>query len=270
MPPNPPTYPFDNTSAHATDHHTALSELYDGESSTRVRALGIDWHTAHCWDIGAGAGGFARWLTTQVGPHGRVLATDINPHLIPEHPRLQTQRHDIITDPIPDPGTWTFIGTRLVLNHLPPRRDVLAKLVSALTPGGWLLTQDVISEPPETFVAWAANPDDAVLLQTYHRAVLTVLDRHGNDRHWATQAAGAMLDEGLVDVTTKVSASTWYPGSPGTRWMLATMAQIRDELVDAGLKPAHLDRVQQLLDNVDAQVVINGHRLYSSAGRLPT
>jgi hypothetical protein len=53
-------------------------ERITGPSRRRyLAALGIQkgWH---CLEVGAGHGVVARWLAEQVGPTGRVVATDIN------------------------------------------------------------------------------------------------------------------------------------------------------------------------------------------------
>jgi 2-polyprenyl-3-methyl-5-hydroxy-6-metoxy-1,4-benzoquinol methylase len=41
-------------------------------------------------------------------------------------------------------GRYDLIHARLVLSHLPQRRDVLARLVQALRPGGWLVVEDFL------------------------------------------------------------------------------------------------------------------------------
>jgi SAM-dependent methyltransferase len=274
MPPTPPNQPtasagyvFDNDSEPAGQHHDALSTLLDGVSSSRVQRL-LTLTGTRCWEVGAGRGGFARWLASKVGDHGTVLATDIKPPHGIASARLRVLRHDVTTDPTPDPHTWDLVHARLLLNHLPSRRQVLHTLASALAPGGVLLTEDWWSEPPGCWVAFTPNPRDAVLLRDYHTAQLAVLDRHGNDRTWATHAHTAMREEGLTDVTTVVSAQSWPGNSAGSRLVAAGLAQLRPELLDAGMTPERLDRVQELL--ADPAVELHGHRLYSTSGRRPT
>jgi SAM-dependent methyltransferase len=50
-------------------------------------------------------------------------------------------RHDITADAIPL-ARYDLIHARLVLSHLPQRRDVLVRLIEALRPGGWLVIED--------------------------------------------------------------------------------------------------------------------------------
>jgi 2-polyprenyl-3-methyl-5-hydroxy-6-metoxy-1,4-benzoquinol methylase len=258
------TYVFDNHSAFSADHHDALATLLNPTSAAYTRQL-LRLDGARCLEIGAGTGSFAVWLADQVGTSGQVLATDIKPDRIPDHPGLRVIRHDIVAEVVPEAGSWDFIHCRLVLNHLPARRSVLATLAAALAPNGVLLTEDWWSEPPEVWVAYTPDPADAVLLRAYHRASLAVLDAHGNDRSWATGAHQAMRAEGLAAVRTWVNAESWPGGSPGTRLLGATACQTRDELIEQGLTAAELDRVVALFR--DPQTTFHGHRLYSTAGR---
>ncbi|WP_432837709.1 class I SAM-dependent methyltransferase [Dactylosporangium sp. CA-092794] len=260
-------YAYSNASGHAGDHHTALAELLDGASGQRVGGL-LDLAGKRCLEVGAGGGSFALWLAEQVGPTGTVLATDITPRPVAAHPRLTVIAHDVTTDAIPEAGSWDVIHARLLLNHLPERRKVLAVLAAALAPGGYLVTEDFWSEPPASWVAFAPDRADRALLRDYHTAVLKVLDAHGNSRAWAAEAYTAMREEGLVSVETTVAARSWPGGGPGARLLAATLNQTRGDLIDiGGLDPAQLDRVQELLGDPD--VVLHGHRMYTTSGRKP-
>jgi 2-polyprenyl-3-methyl-5-hydroxy-6-metoxy-1,4-benzoquinol methylase len=259
-------YAFNNDSAHASMHHDALSALLDPASREFARQL-LDLRGARCLDVAAGGGGFAHWLAAEVGAGGRVLATDLNPSRIGPAAHLEVIKHDIVAEEIPDAGTWNFVHARLLLNHLPARRAVLAKLADALAPGGVLLTEDWYSEPPGEFVAYGGDASDRELLSRYHAANLAVLDLHGNTRRWATAAHQAMREEGLERVRTVVSAESWVGGSPGTKLLTASVGQLYEELLEQGLSPAELDRVCELF--ADPAVTFHGHRLYSTSGRRP-
>ena len=259
-------YVFDNDSAHACMHHGALSDLLDARSREFARQL-VDLPGARCLEVAAGGGGFAHWLAAEVGPGGHVLATDLNPSLVASAPQLEVIKHNIVTDEIPESGTWNFVHARLLLNHLPPRRAVLAKLAAALAPGGVLLTEDWYSEPPEEFVAYAGDASDRELLRRYHAATLAVYDAHGNTRRWATGAHQAMREEGLEQVQTVVRTESWVGGSPGTKLLTASVGQLYEQLLEQGLTSAELDRVSALF--ADPEVTFHGHRLYSTSGRRP-
>jgi 2-polyprenyl-3-methyl-5-hydroxy-6-metoxy-1,4-benzoquinol methylase len=257
------SYVFDNHSTFADIHHQALSALLDPCSAAYTTEL-LSLPGAHCLEVGAGAGSFAAWLAGQVGAAGQVLATDLKPDRIPVRPQLTALTHDIVTEKVPEPGSWQLIHCRLVLNHLPARREVLAKLAAALAPGGVLLTEDWWSEPPEVFVAYTPEPADAELLRAYHRAALAILDAHGNTRAWAAAAHRAMREEDLTGVRTRVTAGSWPGGSPGTALLTASVGQTRAELLAHGLTATDLDRCLTLFR--DPATTFHGHRLYSTSG----
>src|SRR5262249_18215149 len=96
-----------------------LERNLDALSKRRLAGLGIQpgWR---CLEVGAGHGSIVRWLAEQVGPQGRVVATDINPRFLTEIElaNVEVRRHDIRTDPL-EPGTYDLAHCRLVLTHMP-------------------------------------------------------------------------------------------------------------------------------------------------------
>ncbi len=100
-------------------------ELLFDAFTTHVLAedVGVAEHW-ECLEVGAGGGSAARWLVDRVGPTGRVLATDVNTHRLPADQGYQVLRHNVATEPVPD-GPWDLIHTRMVLLHVPERREVL-------------------------------------------------------------------------------------------------------------------------------------------------
>jgi ubiquinone/menaquinone biosynthesis C-methylase UbiE len=152
-----------------------------------------------CWELGAGGGSIARWLAEQVGPTGSVLATDINPRFIPasELAQLEVARRDVTTDAIPA-ARYDLIHARLVLSHLPQRRDVLARLVQALRPGGWLVIEDFCaafergSEP--------TDPIDARYREVRVALGAFVARFNDNQSDYATTLPQLLASSGLADV----------------------------------------------------------------------
>jgi SAM-dependent methyltransferase len=239
--------------------------LWD-EGSIRLVLDRLDLAGKRCLEVGAGGGEFAVQLADRVGADGIVVATDLDPGLIPEHPQIHRLRHNVVTDPIPGSG-FDLIHARLLLNHLIEREDVFPRLVDSLAPGGWLLTEDICPRPADEFVADAPTAQDAALLTRYQQTTGRVLARHGLDPSWARRALRWMRSLGLADVDTEVRSRSWQGGSPGTVWMAATLAQTRAELLDAGMSGEDLDQVHLLLQ--DPGVVLHGHPMYASIGRRP-
>src|SRR3546814_16949731 len=80
------------------------------------------------------------------------------------------RHHNVDADPFDDNG-YDLIHARLVLEHLPQREAVVAKLAAALRPGGWLVVQDydirtmAVAEPPPD--GWQARaPAMPAMLQS--------------------------------------------------------------------------------------------------------
>jgi SAM-dependent methyltransferase len=262
-------YLFDNDSGPADQHHRGLSKLLDPISAARIGRLLPVLSGKRCLEVGYGGGTFALWLTSSVGRAGRVLATDLKPLPLPAMDALEVLSHNVVTEPIPDAGTWDLIHARLLLNHLRDRRAVLAKLAAALAPGGLLVTEDWQSATPDRFVAYAPTEGAWQALRAFHAATLAVLDEHGNDRDWATDAHATMRQAGLINVYTETSGETWTGGDDGTRLLLGTSVQVRDEMAATGLiSEAQLDELPELL--MDPDVAIHGHRLYTTSGWRPS
>src|SRR5437879_4242901 len=76
-------YTLDNGWEQARHRLKLLEACYDPSTTRRLRALGVDcgWH---CLEVGAGGGSIARWLASEVGPEGRVLAVDLDTRFVQE------------------------------------------------------------------------------------------------------------------------------------------------------------------------------------------
>jgi SAM-dependent methyltransferase len=95
-----------------------------------------------CAEVGAGAGTIARWLCHEVGPNGRVVATDLETKWLEllDEPNLEIWRADITTDTLGD-REFDLVHVRAVLNHT-DAAAALANMTAALRPGGWLLVEE--------------------------------------------------------------------------------------------------------------------------------
>lgn len=187
-------YAYDNHSDQAGEHHGALTALLDTQTRWRIEEL-LDLPGKRCLEVAAGAGSVAVWLAEQVGPDGRVLATDLKPERIPSRPGLEIRQHDIVNGPAL--GEFDLVHARLLLNHLPARRQALHRMVESLRPGGVLLTEDFWPTPGDEIVAYGPDPVQAELVAQYQRLHLEILRSHGNDRNWSRDAPVSFVDEGL-------------------------------------------------------------------------
>jgi SAM-dependent methyltransferase len=257
-------YAYDNDSAQAGDHHAALSGLLDEQTLRRTEEL-LDLTGKRCLEIAAGGGSIARRLAERVGPAGSVLATDLKPQHIAEHPGLTVRRHDItVGEPL---GAFDLVHARLLLNHLPERDVALRHMTDALAPGGVLLTEDFWPTPGDDLVAFGPDPAAARLVGRYQALHMGTLASHGNDRGWSRRAATAFHQCGLTGVEVRVHGSSWPGGGPGCRLLRAGMGQLRPQILERGMTAGELDVVAEAL--MDPHLTLNGYLVYQTSGRRP-
>jgi SAM-dependent methyltransferase len=119
-----------------------LEARYDPHTFRRLRMFG-SLAGARCLEVGAGAGSVACWLAAQVGPAGRVVATDADPRFLADADKagVQVRRHDILADPL-EPGRYDLVHCRALLLHLADPLRAVRNMAAAARPGGWLLIED--------------------------------------------------------------------------------------------------------------------------------
>lgn len=227
-------YVFDNAATAETGLRFAgLEATFDPSTIGYLTGVGVTAGWA-CWEIGAGGGSIARWLAERVGPTGSVLATDIDPRFIPPFhlSHLEVARHDVCADAIPL-ARYDLIHARLVLSHLPERRDVVVRLVQALRPGGWLVIEDFChafergTEPP--------SPADAEL-RTVVLALARFMERAtGNEWDFATSLPQSLAGLGLADVGGEGRLVFGRGGSPVAGVIEAALRQVGDQMIATGL-----------------------------------
>lgn len=244
-------YVFGNRSVHAHEQHRCLAELCDPLSVAMLARTGVTdgWR---CLDIGSGAGSVAHWLADRVAPSGAVIATDLEPQLIPTRPGLTALRHDIVRDPLPD-GGFDLIHARLVLQHVPKRAAALPRLVGALRPGGWLQIDEFdIAYGP---VLLAPDRRSRQLYERFQDAKARVFRTAGCDPTWGRTVAQELRDLGLADVDPSVRVEVWHGGSPGALLQRHHTRHAREGFLADGMTEAELDEIGRLLTDPAFQVV---------------
>jgi SAM-dependent methyltransferase len=239
-------YLLDNAQAEAGARFAALSTLFDPSTFRHIDDLGIavGWH---CWEVGAGGRSVPAWLAARVGPTGRVLATDIDVSWLAETGEARgydVRRHDIGTDPPPE-GGFDLVHARLVLVHVPQRAEALSTLVQSLRPGGWLLVEDADPALQPLLCPDESSPAEA-LANRLRRGFRTLMAERGADLAYGRTLPRLLREAGLADV----QADAYFPITAPACVALevATVAQVRDRLVAAGL--ATDAEIEQHLANV--------------------
>jgi SAM-dependent methyltransferase len=257
-------YVFDNDNVHSNEQHRCLAAAYDPITTGRLTETGVTdgWQ---CLEVGSGGGSVAQWLAKRVAPSGKVLATDVKPHHIPEWPGLAVIQHDVVTEPLPE-GEFDLIVARLVLQHLPQRLAVLNKLARALKPGGWLQIDefDTSYEPP------LLTPDNRSrrLYETFLATKSAVMRAAGGDPSWGRRVPEAMRAAGLTDIDPRPHIQSRNAGSADLLLQRHHTFHLRDKLVSTGMTEQQLDEVRAVMADPSFRAVSS--IFYSVHGRRPS
>lgn len=87
----------------------------------------------------------------------------------------------------------------------------------------------------------------------------------GTDTRWGCDAHAAMRHAGLARVQAQFWSRSWHGGEPGCRVPYTVSAQLRANLIYAGMDPADIDAFRALLR--DPRLVIAGIAAVSTSGR---
>lgn len=249
-------YIFDNAAELETEQRFgSLAALYDPRTIRFLTETGVapGWR---CLEIGAGGGSIAAWLADQVGDTGQVTATDIDPRFLTAlqtlgRPNVEVLRHDVTTDPLPE-ATYDLIHARLVFIHLPGAREALARVATALKPGGWLVVEDFDPTLSSERTYASVAPTDAAIALRAFAALERLRASRGVAPGWGRGLYQTFLGLDLTKVGMDGQLAVHPGGSAGARLFRANFAQIRDAVLAAGLiAAAELDRMLALLDDPD-------------------
>jgi ubiquinone/menaquinone biosynthesis C-methylase UbiE len=263
-------YIFDNAAPQADQRFASLETIFDTWTIRRLEATGIGpgWR---CWEVGAGGGSIARWLAERCGPTGHVLVTDIDPRFLVESASrdrapLEIRRHDIASDPLPA-QSFALIHARLVLVHVPAREQAIARMVTALSPGGWLVVEDM----DETLLDLTYPTSDeaaAALFQKVRTAQRRLIAARSGEPAltWGRDLYQRLRALGLIDVGMEGYLPLREGGSPGAHLMRANFEQIREEAIGAGLVTSEeVAHMLALLDDPD--FVVSSPPMFTAWGR---
>lgn len=241
-------YVFGNAWQQEDERLSLMERGWDGYSMQNLTALG-DLTGQRCLEVGAGGGSIARWLAQQVGPAGAVDATDIDVQLLQRLPapaNLQVRQHNIVTDDL-ETGAYDLVHTRLVLEHLPERLSVLARLTAALKPDGWLVAEDF-----DHVTMALATREDATTQGAWDRfmAAFHQLGRQrGLELGYGRRLPGDLAGVGLQQVRADARVQFNHGGSPLSRVLSLSIVRMQEPLVATGaVEAAELDGLVQRLD----------------------
>jgi SAM-dependent methyltransferase len=238
-------YALDNSWEKARRRLSLLEQYLDPMTKRRMTALGVH-PGSRCLEVGAGKGSVAAWLCDQVGPTGRVIATDINTQLLQDItlPNFEVIRHDITVDSPPESG-FDFVHARWLLHHLPKPELAIRRMIDALRPGGWLLLEEVDFFPVHT----SASQLYVDFMVSLNRNVLRA---SGRDCFWARALPELVAGMGLCQVGGEGDFSVLQGGSPIAEFFSLTAEQMRERIIESGeLTADRLDEALGLLKSPD-------------------
>ena len=215
----------------------ALQDAIDPATFRRIKALGLApaWH---CWEVGAGAGSVALWLSQQVGDTGKILATDIKTDLmgrLSDLPNVSLLKHNVNQDDTPT-GPFDLIHTRVVLMHGGINRTaVIKKLIAALKPGGLL-----VLEEHNEYGTYTLMPENLAFAKAIYFAT-KVIESSGASLSWARNLPTLLQEAGLVDVDVEIDAPYFRGGSPYARLWSDTVEELRGQIMTKGLTAEDVD-----------------------------
>lgn len=236
-------YLLDNRAAQAGDRFTALSDTFDDWTRRHLLGVGLSegWS---CWEVGAGGPRLPVWLCDQVGPAGRVVATDVDVSWIPTDAPYEVLRHDVASDP-PPAGEFDLVHVRLVLTHLPRRAEALRRMAAALRPGGWLVVEDFdVSIQPRACPDAATEEEERA--NRVRAGFVELLLGRGVDPVLGRTLRKRLVALGLDDVRAEAYSPLALPATRALE--RANTMQVRDGLAALGLA----DDVDRHLDALDA------------------
>jgi len=254
-------YVLDNAWEHERERLDTMTGPYDDASLAFCAATGLTsgWQ---CLEVGPGTGRFAQRLADAVGDEGRVLAVDIDTRLaeLVARANLQVQQVDVRTQPLPQ-ETFDLVHARLVVEHLPDRADVLARLVGALKPGGWLVIEDF-----DNHTAFVCDPPSEVHAKVAN-ALYGVMRAAGFDEIFGRRLLGHFTRLGLADVTTEgwLSVVRGDPEIGVPQWSLLVAQLSAPMLASGAVTEADLEKFEALMH--DPGVTMFSPTLVRARGR---
>jgi 2-polyprenyl-3-methyl-5-hydroxy-6-metoxy-1,4-benzoquinol methylase len=239
-------YLLDNAWEQQCQRLAGLEAWFDPGTTRHLTALGVTagWQ---CLEVGGGGGSIAHWLSQQVGPTGRVVATDLDTRFLTalDEPNIDVRQHDITRDPLPK-HAFDLVHARFVLEHLADRAGAQRQMVAALARGGWLLIEETDS------ASWLPVPEvsaeAAALFTRWTHAFITLCQSTGVDPYAGRRGVGELRALGLREVDAEGRVYIVRGGTPPAEVWRLTAEQVSPRIIaDGYLSEDEMTQVVALL-----------------------
>jgi ubiquinone/menaquinone biosynthesis C-methylase UbiE len=221
----------------------------------------------NCLEVGGGAGSVAEWLSTRVGPTGKVVATDIDLRFLSQvsFPNLEIRQHDIIKDDL-ETDSYDLVHCRCLLMHLPEPEKGLKRMAGAVRPGGWLLIEEL--DYGSTLSTDVTNPSYVTYTMTL-RALFEFVQKKGFfNPYFGRRVRGLVEQLGFTDVDHEGWTRVNRGGEPHTRFSAMSLQTAAKPMISAGLlSQEQHDRVQSMYN--DPTFYPLSSTLFAAWGRRP-
>ena len=243
-----------------------VEEPYDPTTIRHLEMIQVPegWN---CLEVGAGAGSMAQWLSRQVGPTGKVVATDLDTRFL-RHlsvPNLEIRQHDIMQDAL-EKDQYDLVHCRCLLMHLPEPEKGLKRMANAVRPGGWLLIEEM--DYGSILSMDITNPSAAVYCAML-RALWDFLRKSNITDPYLGRRARCLVEQlGFIDVGQEGWTRVNRGGDPMARLQGMTLQAVAKPMIDAGLfTQEQYESGRRLLS--DSDFYYPGATLFSAWGRRP-
>jgi SAM-dependent methyltransferase len=203
-----------------------MSELLDPLEREHLQRLGLrpGWR---CLEVGCGNGSISQWMAGQVAPNGQVVASDLEISYIArlQASCLEVRQLDILHDPVEE-GHYDLVVARALLHHLADPKLALQRMISALKPGGVLLSIE-----PDMLPATAAEPES---VREFWTGWFRWAESAGIDYFVGRKIAPWLDLLGLQDIAAEGHTAVANGGSKWARYWRQTVHELRLKLIDAG------------------------------------
>ena len=221
-------YVYDQGFAEERKRLRGMESLWDPGSQALLDELGLarGWR---CLEVGAGGGSMVEWMA---GRGASVLAVDIDTRFV-DHlssDAVEVRRADVRTDELPR-AEFDLVHSRLVLEHLADRVQILDRLAAALRPGGWLVIEDY------DWTGFGWERDDP-RLERVSEAIITFMQRAGFEPRYGRRVVEDLAAAGLTDVRGEGRVRVINSDSTGFDFFRLSFESVRGAVVDAGLLSA--------------------------------
>ena len=243
-----------------------LERVLDPITTRNLETIGVaaGWK---CLEIGAGAGSVAQWISTRVGPTGKVVATEIDTRFL-KHviiPNLEIRQHDIVKDAL-EVGEYDLVHCRRVLVDLQEPEKAMVRMADAVHPGGWLMIEE--EDYGSILSTDLTNPAATLFVEVWRGGIAALRKMKILDPLIGRKVREFIEPLGFVDVSLGGWTRINRGGDPTAEFDAASVQMAATPLIGAGqLTQEQVSSILRLLQ--DPTFYYLGSTIFSAWGRKP-